>query len=177
MTITEDELLYEVDAHDRVVGSCKRGDAHRFGLRHRSVHILVFSERSEVFLQKRSMNKDVDPGRWDSSAAGHVDFGESYDECAMRELGEELGIMLAEPPERLFKLPASEATGWEFVQVYRLYYSGLFQLDASEIDEGRWFSPVEISAWQARSGMELTASFRTIWMAYWRLEATKPHSL
>ena len=59
---------------------------------HRAVHILVFNQRGELFLQKRSMSKDNDPGMWDSSAAGHVDSGESYLDCATREIEEELGV-------------------------------------------------------------------------------------
>jgi isopentenyldiphosphate isomerase len=43
-------------------------------------------------LQKRSMHVRLAPGRWDHSAAGHVDEGESYEQAAERELEEELGI-------------------------------------------------------------------------------------
>ena len=87
-----DELLTEVDSEDRVIGPRARGEIHRLGLRHRSVHILVFNPRGELFLQQRAASKDINPGLWDTSAAGHVDHGESYDACARRELREELGI-------------------------------------------------------------------------------------
>lgn len=161
-----DELLYEVDADDRPIGPRARGELHRLGLRHRSVHILLFNGREELFLQKRSMDKDINPGLWDTSAAGHVDFGESYDQCAVRELGEELGI--ADPPDLrlLFKLPASEHTGWEFVQVYRLVHDGPLVLNAAEIDEGRWFPSDRMDTWIASGGAGLTGSFRMIWGAY-----------
>ena len=117
---SDQELICQVDENDHIVGPCLRGEAHKLGLRHRSVHILVFNSEGELYLQKRSSTKDVNPGLWDTSAAGHVDFGESYEESARRELVEELGIDYSEPLEPLFKMEASADTGWEFIQVYQL---------------------------------------------------------
>ncbi|HYE35291.1 NUDIX hydrolase [Methylocaldum sp.] len=166
-----DELLYEVDEHDGVIGPRARGVVHGLGLRHRAVHILVFNDLREILLQKRSRTKDVNPGLWDTSAAGHVDWGESYDDCAVRELGEELGVPSRAPLQFLFKLPASEQTGWEFVHVYRAVHSGELQLNRGEIDECRWFNPDELDAWVNGSGIGLTSSFRLIWQTYRVLEA------
>jgi len=58
------------------------------------VHVFVFNKHGDVYLQKRSHLKDVHPRMWDSSAAGHLDVGESYAVCALREAKEELGIQL-----------------------------------------------------------------------------------
>ncbi len=69
-----------------------RSEVHARGLRHRAVHVLVFNSRGEIFLQKRSMKKDRQPGVWDSSCSGHVDAGENYEATAVRELREELGL-------------------------------------------------------------------------------------
>ena len=85
------ELLDVVDFEDRVTGVKMRGEVHAQGLMHRAVHVLVFNSAGQLFLQKRSMTKDESPGQWDTSAAGHVDSGETYLECAVRELAEELG--------------------------------------------------------------------------------------
>ena len=57
------------------------------------------------------MTKDTFPGAWDSSASGHVDSGEDYDACSVRELREELGLTAPVPPRRLFKIAASADTG------------------------------------------------------------------
>lgn len=163
---TEDELLYQVDESDVAIGPCRRGDAHRLGLRHRSVHILVFNLYGEIFLQKRSVHKDINPGLWDTSAAGHVDFGESYDDCASRELFEELNIPIEQTPEFLFKLEASEQTGWEFVQVYRLPWDEPIEPNPDEISVGAWFSPEELEGWMGARPDELTRSFHCIWQRY-----------
>src|SRR5512137_895073 len=98
-----EEIFDVVNERDEVVGRNTRAEVHRLGLMHRAVHILVFNRRGEIFLQKRSMLKDRQPGLWDSSASGHVDSGEDYDACAVRELREEIGLQLDVAPERLFK--------------------------------------------------------------------------
>src|SRR5215469_16808804 len=102
-----EEIFDVVNERDEVIGQKPRSEVHRLGLMHRAVHVLVFNARGQVFLQKRSMSKDRQPGLWDSSSSGHLDTGESYDACAVREVREEIGLQLAAPPQRLFKLAAS----------------------------------------------------------------------
>ena len=125
-----------VDADDRVIDVMPRGEIHRLGLMHRSVHILVFNSANEFFIQKRSMSKDSNPGLWHSSAAGHVESGEDYRGCAQRELGEELGIFGPRSLASLFRLPASPTTGMEHCTVYRCVHDGPLTLQADEIEEG-----------------------------------------
>src|SRR5271165_5870900 len=113
MDIMIEEIFDIVNERDEVVGQNTRREVHARGLWHRAVHVLVFNARGEVFLQKRSMKKDTAKGKWDSSSSGHLDSGEDYDACAMRELREEIGLSLPAPPQRLFKLAASPETDQE----------------------------------------------------------------
>jgi isopentenyldiphosphate isomerase len=159
------ELLAVVDENDCVIEFCSRRTIHAAGLRHRAVHILVFNGEDQLFLQKRSMNKDMNAGLWDTSAAGHVDAGEDYDSCAIREVEEELGIRV-HALEPLFKLPATAATGMEFIEVYRCTHSGPFILAPDEIDAGNWFSMTELSARIAEDDPLLTETFKTIWRKF-----------
>jgi isopentenyldiphosphate isomerase len=69
-----------------------RDDAHRLGLWHRTVHIWIRNNKGELLLQKRALTKEVYPGYWDISCAGHIDAGESPETAALRELSEELGV-------------------------------------------------------------------------------------
>ena len=73
-----------------------RTAAHQIGLWHKTVHVWIRNRNGEILLQKRSMSKEVFPGCWDVSCAGHVDSGESAVEAAIRELHEELGISAAQ---------------------------------------------------------------------------------
>ena len=109
-----------------------------------------------MFLQKRSLKKDRQPGVWDSSASGHVDSGEDYDACAVRELREEIGLQLDAAPKRLFKLAACAETDQEHVWVYRCQAEGPFRLDPDEIERGGWFAPEEVTRWME----ETAAGFR-----------------
>ena len=158
-----DEVFDVVDAKDQVIGQQPRSEVHRLGLMHRATHVLVFNAAGSVFLQKRSMKKDRQPGVWDSSASGHVNTREDYDACAVRELQEEIGLHLLNPPERLFKLPASAETDQEHVWIYRCRAEGPFQLDPEEIEAGGWFAPEEVSRWMQDRPQDFATALRVIW--------------
>ena len=121
-----EEMFCVVDSHDCVIGAKSREYVHVNNLRHRAIHVLIFNLRGEIFLQRRSIWKDMHPGRWDSSTSGHVAPGESYEQAAHRELCEEIGIDCQ--LESVGKLPCSAATGWEFVAVFRCRHEGPFFL-------------------------------------------------
>ncbi len=157
-----EEIFDVVDHDDRVIGQRSRSEVHRLGLLHRSVHVLVFNAAGQIFLQKRSMHKDENPGVWDASISGHLDTGESYDACAIRESHEELGIILDVAPQPLFKLEASATTGYEFSWVYRTHSEGPFALQADEIDGGDWFDLDYLSRWSADRPDELAPPLRII---------------
>jgi isopentenyl-diphosphate Delta-isomerase len=159
----KEDIFDVVNERDEVVGSRPRSEVHRLGLMHRATHVLVFNSKGDVLLQKRSMTKDRQPGLWDSSASGHVDTGEDYDTCAVRELYEEIGLRLPTPPQRLFKLPPSEETDQEHVWVYRCRSEGPFTLNPEELDGAEWFSPRRVTAWMAEKPHEFASALRFIW--------------
>src|SRR5690606_2272497 len=129
----QDELFDVVNEQDEVVRQATRGEVHRQRWLHRAVHVFVFDRQGRVFLQKRSMAKDTNPGCWSPSASGHVDAGEGYDEAALRELREEIGVELPAPPPRWLRLNACRETGREFVWIYRVEHEGPFRLNEAEI--------------------------------------------
>ena len=163
LTDTSKEWLDVVDENDVVVGRERRGFVHARGLMHRSAQVLVFNARGELFLQKRSEHKDEFPGLWDSSAAGHLDAGEDYIDCARRELAEELGITAPVELEPLFRLSASADTGWEHCSVFRCRYEGPVSLDGDEVEEGRWLPAIEMDRLVATDCSPMTPSVRKIW--------------
>ena len=158
-----EEIFDIVNERDEVVGQAPRSEVHRQKLWHRAVHVLVFNARGEIFLQKRSLLKDTAKGKWDSSSSGHVDSGEDYDICAVRELREEIGLTLAQPPERILRLEACAETGWEFCWVYRCASEGPFVLHPQEIETGGWFAPEFVTQWVAAKPEEFARAFVLIW--------------
>lgn len=158
-----EEIFDVVNAEDEVIGQELRREVHRRGLLHRAVHVLVYNAHGRIFLQKRSMKKDCFPGAWDSSAAGHLDVGESYDACAIRESREELGLLLDAVPERLFKIDACPETGQEFVWIYRQISEGPFVLHPEEIETGDWFEPAYVSKWIEEKPGDFASALILIW--------------
>lgn len=163
-----EEIFDVVDDHDVVIGQRPRSEVHRLKLNHRAVHVLVFNRRGDLFLQKRSMRKDCFPGTWDSSSSGHLDRGEAYDACAVRELAEEIGLRVDTVPERLFYLAACPGTGHEFVWVYRCASEGPFVLQESEVERGDWFHPEVVTGWIERRPVDFADAFVLVWREYLR---------
>ena len=138
------ELFDLVDRRDRVVGWVERSMAHgRPDLIHRVSHVLVFNKKGELFLQKRAADKDVQPGKWDTSVGGHLAVGETYRKGAKRELAEEIGVTRV---RIIFchKYLHSNDYESEFVSTFRCEYEGPFILQEEELDDGRFWSVDEI---------------------------------
>lgn len=157
------EIFDVVNERDEVINARPRSEVHRLGLLHRAIHVLVFNSRGEVFLQKRSMTKDREPGKWDSSCSGHLNSGENYDAATERELQEEIGLVVSKTPERLFKIDACAETDHEFVWVYRCQAEGPFHLNPDEIERGEWFAPEAVRGWVAEKPEDFASAFRLIW--------------
>ena len=151
------EKLVLVDDSDRPIGAADRQAIHNQGLRHRAVHLFIVNRDHELFLQKRSWRKDQHAHLWDSSAAGHVDAGESYEDCASRELSEELGI--SADLERIGAIAASDKTGQEFISIYRGSHDGPIRYNALEIETGGFFRLGTIDVWLEKRPEDFAPGF------------------
>lgn len=138
-----DEIFDVVDENDRVIGRAPRAQCHRNpNLIHRSIHVLVFNKKHELFLQKRAQTKDVCPGMWAMSVSGHVDPGESYAAAAGRETKEEIGVSLVVTYlDTCFLTSENER---EITAIFTAEAEGPFQLNPREIETGGFFSLAEI---------------------------------
>jgi len=145
---------------DQVIGKATRREIHQKKLIHRSIHILVFNSNNQIFLQKRSNKKDENPGLWDISSAGHVDTGETYDECAERELWEELRIKESLKP--LAKIKACKETYQEHVQIYVCKTNASITINRNEISEGKYFDWVNLPNIIQSNTEIFTSSFKLI---------------
>jgi len=139
-----DEYLEIVDRDGRVICLAERSEIHgNPSLIHRVVHVLVFNEKGELLLQKRSKNKDVAPGRWDTSVGGHISPGEDLTGSARREMEEELGIV-SDSIKFLYSYIHSNPYETEMVFTHSCIHNGPFQFNRDEIDEVRFWSIAEI---------------------------------
>ena len=140
------ELFPVVDEEGRVTGSIRRAQAHDgTKILHPVVHLHVFNSQGELYLQKRPVWKDIQPGKWDTATGGHVDYGESTEQALVREVREELGITDFSP-EFLCKYIFEGKRERELVYVYKTIYDGEVSPSAEELDGGRFFTAGEIQA-------------------------------
>lgn len=159
------EMFDVVDENNQVVQQLPRGEVHSRGLRHRAVHIFVINPRGDIYLQRRSHLKDVAPLKWDSSAAGHLNVGESYADAAVRELHEELGIRV-ENTTLSAVIPAGEGTDNEFVELRIAHHPGPVKVQPEEIHSGTWFPPAVIDDWVRARPEDFAKGFVTCWKAW-----------
>ncbi|MGP4001455.1 NUDIX hydrolase [Streptomyces sp. 8N706] len=116
-----DELLDIVDEQDRVVGQARRGDAMARGLRHRCVFVLARDTDGRIFVHRRTPEKIVFPSLYDMFVGGVVGAGESYEDAALREAEEELGVSGLPRPVPLFRFlyGTPEHSWWSSVHEVR----------------------------------------------------------
>ena len=166
----DDELFDVVDGQDQVVGQEERSVVHEKNLIHRAVHVFIWNKRGEVFLQKRSRLKDAQPGVWGSSVSGHLNSGENYESCAVRELGEEAGQQnIGEDMGQLNRvaiLPPTKETGWEFVHLFEARQTDPIRFPCSEVEAGIWMPPGEVCAWLSKRPEDFSSGFISCWRAW-----------
>ena len=133
------ERVSIVDEANVRVGAATRAEMRARHLVHRAAYILVFNGVGEIFVQKRTLTKDIFPGYYDVAAGGVVLADEDYDTGARRELAEELGIHdvpLVECFDFFYDDPRSRAWG----RAYRCVWDGPIVLQAAEIASGAFQS-------------------------------------
>ncbi len=139
-----EELLDVVDEKGEIIKTLPRSEIHgNPSLLHRVVHVIVFNRKGDLLLQKRSMNKDVAPGKWDTSIGGHVNASETVDASLKREAEEELGIKKC-TFNFLYSYVHSNKYESELVYTYSCKYDGSVAYQRDEIDEVRPWSIEEI---------------------------------
>jgi len=140
------EMLEIINEAGNVLGLGERSRIHSDpSLLHRVVHVLVFNPEGQLLLQKRSMNKEVAPGKWDTSVGGHVNPGEALRNAALREMEEELGIK-GQEIDFLYTYVFKNHRESELVTTFSCIYEGVLQFNREEIDEVEFWGLKRIKA-------------------------------
>lgn len=140
----KEEWLPVVDEKGTIIGKAPRSLCHSGeALLHPVVHLHILNSRKEIFLQKRSQQKELLPGMWDSSVGGHVGLHEKIEEALKRETFEELGITE-------FEADFLGSYIWESPREKELVFSFIctrhnsIHIDRREVEEGRFWTIAEI---------------------------------
>ncbi len=138
-----EEMFPVVDEEGNIVGAASRGECHNGSrLLHPVVHLHLFNSKGELYLQRRPLWKDIQPGKWDTAVGGHVDLGESVEMALRREVREELGVTDF-TPETVTHYVFDSARERELVFVHRTVYDGPVT-PSEELDGGRFWNLDEI---------------------------------
>ena len=129
-----------------------RSEAHEKGLWHRSAHIWVYNDKSEILLQLRSSTKIIFPNKWDVSSAGHIGAGEIPIESAIRELKEEIDLSAAKEDLQFYRVNKQSSRfknflDKEFNYVYFLKFDGdiaNLKLQEEEVSDLRFCNSEEL---------------------------------
>jgi mutator protein MutT len=139
-----EEMFPLVDELGNITGAASRGECHNGSkLLHPVVHLHVFNDKGELFLQKRPAWKDIQPDKWDTAVGGHVDLGENAEQALKREVREELGITEYEP-QFIANYVFESKVEKELVFVYKTTYNGEITPSKDELAGGRFWSIQEI---------------------------------
>ena len=140
------EMFPVVDANGLVVGrSCRKYCHSGAKPLHPVVHVQIMDRFGRIYLQKRSMKKDIQPGKWDTAVGGHISYGESVLEAVYREASEELGFTDFNPVYLKSYVFESEIEK-ELVNVFAAIGSFDLHPDHDEVDEGRWWEFSEMDS-------------------------------
>ncbi|WP_370860808.1 NUDIX hydrolase [Parabacteroides faecis] len=128
-----------VNEEGETIGKATRRECHSGSKQlHPVIHLHIFNDAGELYLQKRSMNKDIQPGKWDTAVGGHIDYGETVEEALRREVREELGITEF-TPQFMTRYIFESTIEKELVNTFRTVYNGEIQPDTEELDGGRFW--------------------------------------
>ena len=139
------EMFPIVDENGNTIGEAPRTLCHdgKSMLLHPVVHLHVFNSKGELYLQKRSMTKDIQPGKWDTSVGGHVSPSETVEAALKREATEELNLTEFVPlfiTRYVWESPRER----ELVNSFKTITDEVPRVEKNEIDEGRYWSLQEI---------------------------------
>lgn len=166
-------LIQIVDEHDQPIEASTMDDAQKNGKIHRIVRVIVEDSDGNILLQKRAKTMTLYPGRWDCSAAGHVDQGEDYLAAATRELAEEVGITDTELNELGYYRTHGFFEGRRLNRFNKAYKTVIpsgakLNLQADEVAATKWFAPEEFKRLASQQPDQVTDGIMEVYERFYR---------
>jgi len=140
-----EEWVPLVDKQGKIIGQAPRSAVHKDkSLLHPVVHLHVINKNGKILLQKRPVNKFIQPGKWDTPVGGHVSVNETIEQALRREVQEEIGIVLTNANPFAQYIWTSDVES-ELVFSYITFYDKPLCPNKNELDESEFWTLTEIS--------------------------------
>jgi isopentenyldiphosphate isomerase len=141
-----EEYFDIVDDNGKIIGKALRSECHgNSALIHRTVHAVIYHSDGRILLQKRSRNKDIQPDKWDTAVGGHLDSGEDYKTAIVREIKEEVGILVNfSELEYITDAKIRNRIESENIKIFKLVSNGPFKFQQEEISEIKFWKIDEL---------------------------------
>ena len=144
LTISMGEYFIVVDENDRIIGKALRSECHSNPkLIHRGIYAIPVNSRGQILLQKRSMNKDTNPGRWEI-VGGHNKPGETYEKAAIREIKEELGVKVGVRKIGKMRFKSRRESEIDEIFLCRIQDATKIKFNKKEISSVKFYEPKEV---------------------------------
>lgn len=116
----------------------------KVGIFRAAVSVLIEKE-DKILITKRASTRDHAPGEWEAGITGRVDQGETFEEAALREVKEEVGIKvkLIMPFNTFHFYRGKEKLEHLGVSFRAKHLEGKVVLDTTEQVEHKWATPME----------------------------------
>jgi isopentenyl-diphosphate Delta-isomerase len=147
MVSTDMDRVILVDEEDYDRGSLDKFEAHRSGVLHRALSVIVARGDGKLLLQKRAAGKYHSGGLWTNTCCSHPRPGEPVDVAASRRLEEEMGFSCPLTPLFTVQYRADVSNGLvenELVHAFGGRFEGAPDPDPDEVEDWRWSSIGEI---------------------------------
>ncbi len=144
--INNEELLFVVDENNSPIEPKTRKEVHENGYWHRISHIWIINSEKQILCQKRSILKDINPGKWEAHFGGHVAAGEEYVDNAVKETKEEVGID-RKKEDMIFVKTYAYQKDKEFQGIFYTKWDGditTLVLEKEEVEKIAWMNIEEL---------------------------------
>ncbi|WP_047244722.1 isopentenyl-diphosphate Delta-isomerase [Maribacter thermophilus] len=166
----EEEVIL-VNENDEQIGTMPKMEAHEKAELHRAFSVFVLNDKNEIMLQQRAAHKYHSPLLWTNTCCSHQRVGESNIEAGKRRLREEMGFEtdLKELFSFIYKAPFDNGlTEHELDHVMLGYYNDEPVINAEEVEDWKWMTPVDIKNDIEINPDEYTAWFKIIFEKFYQ---------
>lgn len=142
--LQNEEWVPLVNEEGKVIGQAPRSKVHNGSkLLHPVVHLHVLNRNKAILLQKRPLDKQIQPGKWDTAVGGHISAGETLEQALRKEAFEEIGLReFSAKLQKVYKWESEVET--ELIYLFTTYDFKNYGIQSDEVEELRFWTKKQV---------------------------------